>query len=142
LNIIISKLENLSTNRSDDQPRDHQVTKVKWKYIRVKRCLDEAIEILASWQKIFDPSWFLIMKISSFFIDKELSRDGSAVSLFSGVLRAATGVGHVIDGSTAYSYYLGNGGPASSYIDMGNLPVCLVSAVRQTPDPSGTCPAE
>lgn len=43
----------------------------KWKDVLIKQCLDGAIEDLASWQKLFDPSWFLIMKVSSPFIDQE-----------------------------------------------------------------------
>ncbi|MCJ1404887.1 hypothetical protein MMC11_008113 [Xylographa trunciseda] len=85
LNIIISKLEKLVKKQSNDQAMEHQVTGVKrWKYILVKKCLDEAIKDLDSWQKIFDPAWFLIMKVSSPFIDQELSRNGSAVSTFAG----------------------------------------------------------
>ena len=34
---------------------------------------------------MFDPSWFLNLKVSSAIIDKELYRDGSAVSSFTGV---------------------------------------------------------
>ena len=85
LNIIISKLEKLVKKQSNDQVMEHQVTGVKrWKYVLVKKCLDEAIEDLDSWQKMFDPAWFLIMKVSSPFIDQEFSRNGSEVSSFTG----------------------------------------------------------
>ena len=43
----------------------------------MKESLDEAIEDLAAWQRIFDPSWFLILKISSPLIDQELTRNSS-----------------------------------------------------------------
>ena len=83
LRIIISKLEKLSKRSSDNRVTEHQVTDVRrWKYILVKQCLDESIEDLASWQKMFDPSWFLILKVSDPLIDRELSRNGSAVSSF------------------------------------------------------------
>ncbi|MCJ1231933.1 hypothetical protein MMC12_008612 [Toensbergia leucococca] len=83
LNIIISKLEKLFKKGSDGQATERQFTGVKrWKYVLAKQYLDEAIEDLASWQKMFDPAWFLIMKVSSPFIDQELSRNGSAISLF------------------------------------------------------------
>ena len=85
LNIIISKLEKLVKKKSNDQAMEHKVTVVKrWKYVLVKQCLDEAIKDMASWQKMFDPAWFLIMKVSSPFIDHELSRNGSAISSFTG----------------------------------------------------------
>jgi hypothetical protein len=87
LNMVISKLEKLAKKRSNPAI-DRQVTEVKrWKYVLVKQCLDEAIEDLALWQKMFDPSWFLIMKVSSPFIDEELSRVGSAVSSFPGAYK-------------------------------------------------------
>jgi hypothetical protein len=87
LKIAISKLENLlKKRRSSNQPTDNQIVKVRrWKYIFVKPYLDEIIEDLASWQKMFDPSWFLILRVSNSLIDRELSRDGSAVASLSGV---------------------------------------------------------
>ena len=86
LSIIISKLENWSKKGSDNQATERQVTGVKrWKYVLIKPYLDEAIEELALWQKMFDPAWFLIMKVSNPIIDQELSRNGSAVSSFTGV---------------------------------------------------------
>ena len=80
-NTIISKLKELFKNRSGNRATEHQVTEVKrLKYIRVKERLDESIEDLASWQKMFDPSWFLILKVSNPFIDQELERSELAVS--------------------------------------------------------------
>lgn len=83
LSIIISKLENLSKKKSGNRATESHVTEVKrWKYVLIKECLDESIEDLASWQRMFDPSWFLILKVSSPFIDQELNRNKSAVSSF------------------------------------------------------------
>ena len=83
LNIIISKLGKLSQKNSGDRAMEGQITEVKkWKYVLMKQCLDESIEDLASWQKMFDPSWFLILKVSSPFIDQELNRNEPAVSSF------------------------------------------------------------
>lgn len=81
LKIIISKLESLSKKRSGDRATKSQGTEVKrWKYVLIKQCLNESIEDLASWQKMFDPSWFLILKVSSPCIDQELSKNGFALS--------------------------------------------------------------
>lgn len=75
----------MSKKGFDDRATERQVTGVKrWKYVLVKQSLDEAIKDLAAWQKMFDPSWFLILKVSSPFIDQELSRNESAVSSFTG----------------------------------------------------------
>ena len=83
LSIIISKLEKCSKKRTGNQESELQVKEVrKWKYVLTKQNLDESIEDLASWQKMFDPSWFLILKVSSPFIDQELCRNGPVVSPF------------------------------------------------------------
>jgi hypothetical protein len=85
LSIATSKLHKLSKKRAHNQPKEHRVTEVKrWKYIIVKQSLDETIQDLASWQKMFDPSWFLILKVSNSLIDQELSRHRSAISSFPG----------------------------------------------------------
>ena len=52
----------------------------KWKYIFLKEGLDKTIEDLATWQKMFDPSWFLILTISSPQIDAELTRHNETSS--------------------------------------------------------------
>lgn len=81
LSIIISNLDKLFKKISDKGAAEHQGAEIRrWKYVRIKQCLDESIENLTSWQKMFDPSWFLILKVSSAFIDQELDRDGSAIS--------------------------------------------------------------
>jgi hypothetical protein len=85
LSIIISKLDRLSKKKSDNRTTERRVAEVRrWKYVTIKQRLDESIEDLSSWQKMFDPSWFLILKVSSPFIDQELSRVGSVVSSFTG----------------------------------------------------------
>jgi hypothetical protein len=81
LNIIITKLNKLSKTESDNRTTDQRATEIKrWKYVLIKTGLDEAIKDLASWQNMFDPTWFLVMKVSNPVIDQELGRTGSAVS--------------------------------------------------------------
>ncbi|KAL8746947.1 MAG: hypothetical protein Q9190_001109 [Brigantiaea leucoxantha] len=77
LSLIISKFEKLSTKG--------EIKRLN--YIRTKKHLDESIEDLASWQTMFDPSWYLILKVSSPFVDQELSRNGSEVSSFTSAER-------------------------------------------------------
>ena len=57
----------------------------KWKCVLFKEGLDKTIEDLETWQKMFDPSWFLILMTSSPQIDTELTRqkEASASSLLS-----------------------------------------------------------
>lgn len=83
LSNIITKFEKLHKKEQDNRPTEHQVTDIKkWKYVLVKQGLDESIDDLATWQKIFDPSWFLILRVSHPSIDQELSRNRSADSSF------------------------------------------------------------
>ena len=50
----------------------------------MKEHLDDAIQDLASWQTLFDPSWFLILKVTSSLIDQDLSQNrGTASSIIS-----------------------------------------------------------
>ncbi|KAH6669008.1 hypothetical protein B0J14DRAFT_599802 [Halenospora varia] len=85
LTVAITKLDKLAKKQPEKPTERPQKIEVKrWKYIIVKQYLDETIQNLESWQKMFDPSWFLIMKVSSPLIDQELARDGSAVSTFPG----------------------------------------------------------
>lgn len=73
---IITKFEKLQKKEHNGRASENQVTGVKrWKYVMIKEGLDESIAELASWQKTFDPSWFLMLKISSPSIDRELSRN-------------------------------------------------------------------
>lgn len=78
LRIMDSQLDRLSKKKSGLRAMDVR----RWKYVGIKKHLDQSIEDLASWQKMFDPSWFLILKVSSPFIDQELSRNRLALSSF------------------------------------------------------------
>lgn len=55
----------------------------KGKYVFVKTTLDTLIRDLEDWQRLFDPSWFLIMRMSNPRIDEQLhqSRSQSRTSL-------------------------------------------------------------
>lgn len=60
------------------------VVKVKrFKYIWIKECVDNAIKDLEEWQKKFDPSWFLIMKVVNPIIDQELAKGKTEVASIS-----------------------------------------------------------
>ena len=53
----------------------------RWKYALYKQCLDRAIEDLILWQDRYNPSWFLMLRISNPVIDKELGGRGLEPSL-------------------------------------------------------------
>ncbi|GIZ43254.1 hypothetical protein CKM354_000648600 [Cercospora kikuchii] len=76
-------------NASPDARRKLKLTK----YLLVKPYLDSLISELAQWSAIYDPSWFLIMKIANPKIDDELKRLTSSSSKEATVLlRRATKV--------------------------------------------------
>lgn len=47
----------------------------KWKLLFVRESMAELLGQLERWQRIFDPSWFLILRISNSVIDAELTNE-------------------------------------------------------------------
>ncbi|WQF89451.1 Putative protein kinase [Colletotrichum destructivum] len=79
LNISISKIESVVKGGSSG-------SEVKrWKYARLREAIDDSISELQQWQSIFDPTWYLILRMGNRFIDDELSKqsDELAVETFS-----------------------------------------------------------
>jgi hypothetical protein len=78
LTTAISKIERLikrkpeGASHIEELQRERSTGVKKWKYALLKECLDGAINDLETWQRMFDPSWFLIMKAASPLIDAEL----------------------------------------------------------------------
>lgn len=81
LTIATSKIESLIKKPSrmisaeEEQKQQQRPSSVKrGKYALLKEYLDISIDELESWQRIFDPSWFLVMRVASQLIDTELNR--------------------------------------------------------------------
>jgi hypothetical protein len=75
------KTESLTKRVNDTTRADKQKLKIKrWKYVIVKPFLDATIRDLVQWQKIYDPSWFLIIRIADPLIDRELQKSKTARS--------------------------------------------------------------
>ncbi|KAL8993904.1 MAG: hypothetical protein Q9169_005995 [Polycauliona sp. 2 TL-2023] len=73
LSMTISKLEKCLRKNPGDRTTEHQsITVKRTKYVQTKTSLDEAIQDLADWQRMFDPSWFLMLKLSEPLIDQQL----------------------------------------------------------------------
>ena len=69
------KLNGLLKNRFDPGNVTVKGTAVRrWKYIFVKSYLDDYIKSLEKWQHMYDPSWYLIIRIASPIVDTELDR--------------------------------------------------------------------
>jgi hypothetical protein len=62
---------------------DNAVKPKRFKYVLIKECVDSAIKELEEWQKKFDPSWFLIMKVVNPIIDQELAKGKTEVASIS-----------------------------------------------------------
>ncbi|KAH0559348.1 hypothetical protein GP486_004136 [Trichoglossum hirsutum] len=72
-----SKINSFLKERSATWNTDSEITPPKvvikrFKYASLKEYLDKTIADMESWQKQFDPSWFLIMRIAGQHVDKEL----------------------------------------------------------------------
>ncbi|KAH7072778.1 HET-s/LopB domain protein [Paraphoma chrysanthemicola] len=46
----------------------------RWRYAFVKKGLDATIASLEKWQRAFDPTWFLILRMSDALVDVELAK--------------------------------------------------------------------
>ena len=51
----------------------------KWKLLLVRKNIGELVDQLQCWQRVFDPSWFLILRINKAVIDTELTSDLESV---------------------------------------------------------------
>lgn len=59
--------------RKKQQDTGTQINRVK--YALVKESIDKAVRDLEIWQKMFDPSWYLILKVADPVIDLELDKN-------------------------------------------------------------------
>jgi hypothetical protein len=89
LEISISKLEALTKPSKEEVPHPgepQQGREVRrWKYALFKENLDLSIADLEAWQRIFDPSWYLALKITrnktaSLNLDQELAKRPESVN--------------------------------------------------------------
>ncbi|KAK2770378.1 het-s domain protein [Colletotrichum kahawae] len=76
LEVLKSKLT-LAISKVDSVVRAGPNSSVKrWKYARVREAIDDSIAQLQQWQSIFDPTWYLILRMGNMLIDDELSKQG------------------------------------------------------------------
>lgn len=73
LNLAKDKLSGLVKRRKRTKgKKDDKLVVKRWKYLFLKSYLDDTIKSLSRWQKTYDPSWFLIMRLSDPIIDQGL----------------------------------------------------------------------
>ncbi|KAJ5365919.1 hypothetical protein N7517_008805, partial [Penicillium concentricum] len=75
--MLATKLE-IAVNNLQSIVKRHPVGKQelgvrRWKYVLTKEKIDSTIEDLKEWQSLFDPSWYLIMKLADKKVDSGLS---------------------------------------------------------------------
>jgi hypothetical protein len=66
-----SKLGSMFQTKSSDSGLSTVEAK-RWKYAFMKDSVDEAIADMETWQRIFDPTWFLMLKIASPVVQRRL----------------------------------------------------------------------
>lgn len=71
---LVKKSKGISTG-GDERLAIH-----RWKYPFFKPYLDDTIKSLDNWQRLYDPSWYLIIRIANSIIDHELKMKASAMS--------------------------------------------------------------
>ena len=83
LEIVASKLEKVTVTDGQDNidllnKSMAQMTPKRFKYAWLKESLDKAIESFEYWQRRFDPSWYLLLRIGDSQIDAALSEASGA----------------------------------------------------------------
>lgn len=84
LQILTAKLSaaRSKVNKLIKKSSDHGSAEAKGlRYVMLKKGLDEIIDDIEAWQKMFDPSWFLILKMSNPLIDQQLNKQDSGTSI-------------------------------------------------------------
>ncbi|KAI0890144.1 uncharacterized protein GGS22DRAFT_150095 [Annulohypoxylon maeteangense] len=69
LQVAIKKVEPLL---KENPAKAHESRIKRWKYVLVRESLDKTISDLEQWQRIFDPTWYLIILIKDKAVDSEL----------------------------------------------------------------------
>lgn len=70
LQVAIKKIEQLL--KKDDPDKTHESRIKRWRYVLVRESLDKTILELEQWQRVFDPTWYLIILIKDGAIDSGL----------------------------------------------------------------------
>ncbi|KAF3923634.1 hypothetical protein ABW21_db0205811 [Orbilia brochopaga] len=69
--VTLSQIERV-TSDSQSQDPNAPVEVKRFKYVWKKEKLEKSVSELESWQRLFDPTWFLIMTVASPIVDERL----------------------------------------------------------------------
>jgi hypothetical protein len=94
------------------------------KYALRKESLDEAIDVIETWQRISDPSWFLIMRLNNNQLDAEIL---SGTSALASIIPSTTAIraGSVDERSSLHLGPTGLSLPAAALDEMTVSNICL-----------------
>ncbi|KAH9890227.1 hypothetical protein F4778DRAFT_377622 [Xylariomycetidae sp. FL2044] len=73
----IAKVESITKQGGQRDDIGSQIK--RWKYMLVRETITETMRDLEQWQRLFDPTWFLVLRMSDGMVDSELS--GSSISI-------------------------------------------------------------
>lgn len=83
--LTIKRLEPLIKEDDSSKPDRNKVK--RWKYVLLHESLDKTISELEQWQRIFDPTWYLIILMADMAIDSELLQERQEHGSFSSTTR-------------------------------------------------------
>lgn len=118
---------------NDEHPYEANGQMKKFKYVWIKESIDDAIKQLESWQKSFEPTWYLVMKIANPIIDEELARHGKddSTSRKSSSLSTAKNLRDSLrpEGAVRTSIFLPEDGLASA--QRRGIPYCAATILQR-----------
>ncbi|KAK3112369.1 hypothetical protein LTR53_011434 [Teratosphaeriaceae sp. CCFEE 6253] len=87
LRVATRKLNGLHKDgrNSSTKTLDWATNVKKLKFVLTRQCLDEVVEDLELWQRTFDPTWFLVLRVAKPSIDEELSKRAPTVTLLDNI---------------------------------------------------------
>lgn len=113
-----NRLSGLMKKPTSSNQVDNKRPAVKrWKYMFLKPYLDDTIDSLDRWQQMYDPSWWLVLRVASPLVDAELSRQNAGhASRGTTVITTAKQVRATLQGDAALgaNLTLSSAGPANS----------------------------
>jgi hypothetical protein len=120
-------------NASDEHRNEANGQMKKYKYVWIKESIDDAIKQLESWQKSFEPTWYLVMKIANPIIDEELAKHKKYdnTNRESGSLYTAKKVRDSLrpEGAVRTSIFLPEDGLASA--QRKDIPFCIATVLQR-----------
>lgn len=136
LKIAVSSIQSVTKTKDVDGEPIQKIQ--RWKYALLQQKIDGAIQDLELWQKMFDPSWYLIMKAATAQIDAELRSVKHAVPAESRTpIACAQSLRTALDPSPSSNLRIFLREDGINSLKLTNLPLCSAQwAQREDPSKS------